>query len=257
MATLTLDTSLFRNAERVRSAAYVRGIFDREMGVTLHNARVGSPGDDAMRELTKTTTNLYAKRVLRELIQNAFDGASRTGAARILVRLDLREGPHGIHYVVNTGEGFTESNVDAISNPALSDKRPGNFIGHKGLEFRSAELLSDDTQIFSMADIGRTSAIGFDGFCFRFAAAADERAWLAARRGCRSRSSKIRRKSQPSRARRFRHIGPTATARRACHCACSRGDAAAHRRESAHYTLSRSAILPHPRNHRPRHLGRA
>ncbi len=182
MATLIPDASLFRNAKRARSADYVRVIFDREMGVTLHNAQVGSPRDDAMRELTKATTNLYAKRVLRELIQNAFDGASGAGAARILVRLDLREGVYGTLYVANSGEGFTELNVDAISNPALSDKRPGNFIGHKGLGFRSVELLSDDTQIFSVADVGQTGAVGFDGFCFRFAAAEDERAWLGAKR---------------------------------------------------------------------------
>ena len=108
MATLTLDQPQARDDTRVRSAAYVRAIFDREMGVTLHNAQVGSPRDDAMRELTKATTNLYAKRVLRELIQNAFDGFCGAGAARILVRLDLREGAHGTLYVANSGEGFTE-----------------------------------------------------------------------------------------------------------------------------------------------------
>ncbi len=169
-----------RDVTRARSAAYVRAIFDREMGVTLHNTQVGSPRDDAMRELTKATTNLYAKRVLRELIQNAFDGACGTGASRILVRLDLRQGSHGILYVANSGEGFSDSNVDAISNPALSNKKPGNFIGHKGLGFRSVELLSDNTQIFSVAGTGRAGATGFDGFCFRFATAGDERAWLAA-----------------------------------------------------------------------------
>jgi hypothetical protein len=179
MATLSLDVAT--RASRARSADYVRSLFDREMGVTLHNARVGSPRDDAMRELTKTTTNLYAKRVLRELIQNAFDGASGSEVARILVRLDRREGTFGTLYVANSGQGFATSNVDAISNPALSNKRPGNFIGHKGLGFRSVELLSDDTQIFSMAGEGRLGAERFDGFCFRFASAADEQAWLAAK----------------------------------------------------------------------------
>lgn len=181
MATLKLNISPRRDAFRARAADYVRAIFDREMGVTLHNALVGSPRDDAMRELTKTASNLYAKRVLRELIQNAFDGASGTGGARILVRLDLGQGENGTLYVANSGEGFTESNVDAISNPALSNKKPGNFIGHKGLGFRSVELLSDDVQIFSMAGSGRSGAGNFDGFCFRFANAEDEKAWLAAK----------------------------------------------------------------------------
>ncbi|RVA44273.1 ATP-binding protein, partial [Mesorhizobium sp. M7A.F.Ca.US.001.01.1.1] len=173
------DLSLTTEVPRYQAAAYVRSIFDREMGVTLHNAQVGSPRDDAMRELTKATTNLYARRVLRELIQNAFDGAASTGNARILVRLDLRESEYGTLYVANSGVGFTEDNVDAISNPALSNKRPGNFIGHKGLGFRSVELLSDETQIYSVAGSDRRGG-AFDGFCFRFAGRDDERAWLDA-----------------------------------------------------------------------------
>jgi sensor histidine kinase regulating citrate/malate metabolism len=140
MATDAPRFNLAVDNPRDSASAYVKSIFNREMGVTLHNARVGSPRDDAMRELTKTTTNLYARRVLRELIQNAFDGAAATGAARILVWLDLREGDHGTLYVANSGTGFTEANIDAISNPALSNKRPGNFIGHKGLGLPTIQL---------------------------------------------------------------------------------------------------------------------
>ncbi len=158
-------------------AGYIQSIFDREMGVTLSNAIAGSSRDDAMRELTRTTSGLYAKRVLRELIQNAFDGASKVGDARIVVRLDMNHGDHGTLYVANTGEGFAKSNVDAIANPALSNKRPGNFIGHKGLGFRSVELLSDNVQIFSVAGEGRDRG-NFDGFCFQFATAIDEQNWL-------------------------------------------------------------------------------
>jgi hypothetical protein len=167
------------SSSRLSSAAYVKFIFNREMGVTLHNAKAGSLRDDAMRELTKTTAGLYAKRVVRELIQNAFDGASRSGAARIVVRLDLTQGEHGTLYVANTGEGFTDKNVDAIANPAMSNKQPGNFIGHKGLGFRSVELLSDDVQIFSSNGPGRKTD-QFDGFCFQFATQADETGWLLA-----------------------------------------------------------------------------
>ncbi|CAN7678793.1 ATP-binding protein [Pseudomonas sp. LjRoot263] len=178
MATDAPRFNLAVNNPRDSASAYVKSIFNREMGVTLHNAQVGSPRDDAMRELTKTTTNLYARRVLRELIQNAFDGAAATGDARILVRLDLREGDHGTLYVANSGTGFTEANIDAISNPALSNKRPGNFIGHKGLGFRSVELLSDEPQIFSVSGLGHKGGEGFDGFCFRFASNTDQTKWL-------------------------------------------------------------------------------
>lgn len=162
-------------ADAAEAAAFVQAIFDREMGVTLNNAKAGSKRDDAMRELTKEAANLYSRRVLREMIQNAYDGARTALAPRILLRLDLSDGPNGAILVANNGNGFTVDNVDAISNPAMSNKTAGNFIGHKGLGFRSVELLSDDVQIFSKRD---PAASRFDGFCFRFAAPADERAWL-------------------------------------------------------------------------------
>jgi hypothetical protein len=159
----------------VSAAAYVRSIFEREMGVTLNNAKAGSKRDEAMRELTREAANLYARRVLRELIQNAYDGARTAASPKILLRLDLSDGPHGTIYVANNGQGFSLENVDAISNPAMSNKTPGNFIGHKGLGFRSVELLSDKVEILSKADHASTT---FDGFCFRFASSEDERTWV-------------------------------------------------------------------------------
>lgn len=161
--------------DRASAAAYVLAIFNREMGVTLHNAKVGSKRDEAMHSLTTEAANLYAGRVLRELIQNAFDGAASDAGPRILLRLDLSDSPHGTLYVANNGNGFAVENVDAISNPAMSNKTPGNFIGHKGLGFRSVELFSDDVQICSKIN---PEAIDFDGFCFGFASEADEREWL-------------------------------------------------------------------------------
>jgi hypothetical protein len=157
---------------------YVSAIFEREMGVTLHNLLAGSPRDEAMRNLTKEATNLYAKRVVRELIQNAFDGSAGADEPRILLRLNLRQGAHGTLSVANNGQGFTSENVDAVVSPAMSNKTPGNFIGHKGLGFRSVELLSDNVQIFSMRGHGIASSPSFDGFRFRFALPEDERAWL-------------------------------------------------------------------------------
>lgn len=160
-------------------ASYVSHIFDREMGVTLENYRKRSPRDKAMRKLTEEAVNLYTKRVLRELIQNAFDGAGGV-EAKIFVRLDRREGA-GVLQVANTGRGFTSSNVDAVSSPALSNKTPGNYIGHKGLGFRSVELLSDEVEILSMRGAGREGAPAFDGFRFRFANPDDQRLWLEKR----------------------------------------------------------------------------
>jgi hypothetical protein len=152
---------------RASAADFILSIFNREMGVTLHNAKAGSKRDEAMCGLTEEAASLYAGRVLRELIQNACDGAASDAKLRILLRLDLSDSTHGTLFAVD--------NVIAISNPAMSNKTPGNFIGHKGLGFRSVELFSDDVQVFSKMDPASTS---FDGFCFGFASEADERDWL-------------------------------------------------------------------------------
>lgn len=147
---------------------YIDSILDRELRLTLAGVELGSARDDAMRELTNTAASLYDGRILRELIQNAYDGSGRD-MARILVRLDLTAEDHGVLYVANTGQGFTTPDVDSIVNPAQSRKRPGNSIGHKGLGFRSVELICADPQIYSMALGGRAQAPGFDGYCFGFA----------------------------------------------------------------------------------------
>jgi len=165
--------------DRAIADAYIQEILDRELGLTLHGVKVGSNRDAAMRELTKTAANLYASRVIRELIQNAYDGTLGAADPRIVICLDMRASPHGTLYIANDGEGFRWENVDAIVNPALSNKLPGNFIGHKGLGFRSVELLSDDPQIHSRGF--NSSEPGFNGFRFRFATAQDERQWLEAR----------------------------------------------------------------------------
>lgn len=189
METITRAESQAQVQSLTRTYAhkFVASIFDREMDVTLRNSQAGSKRDDAMRELTKQAANLYSKRILRELIQNAFDAAAQSPEPRILLRYDQREG-FGTLYVANTGSGFTEENVVAITNPALSNKVPGNFIGHKGLGFRSVELLSQDVQIYSKHD--QSSSV-FDGFCFRFANASDEEAWLANRGETRFASSVV------------------------------------------------------------------
>lgn len=158
------------------AASYIQGIFDRELGLTLHGVEVGSSRDDAMRELTNTTATLYADRVLRELIQNAYDGTLGSEEPRIVLRLDEREGPFGALYVANDGTGFRVDNVDAVTNAALSNKQPGNFIGHKGLGFRSVLLLSDHPEIYSVGDA--RAGDRFDGFRFRFARPEDECTWL-------------------------------------------------------------------------------
>jgi len=149
--------------------SYIRSILDRELRLTLAGVELGSQRDQSMRALTRTVATLYEGRILRELIQNAYDGAGNDEGAQILLRLDRSAGGPGVIDVANSGSGFGRENVDAIVNPALSSKRPGNSIGHKGLGFRSVGLISDDPQIYSVRGRHRRGSLAFDGFCFRFA----------------------------------------------------------------------------------------
>ncbi|MHC8394082.1 ATP-binding protein [Pseudomonas sp. LB3P93] len=151
----------------ISPSGYLEQILDRELKLTLHGIELGSERDDSMRQLTDTAATLYDGRILRELIQNAYDGAGEDVDAHILVKLDLASAPHAMLDVCNTGNGFSRADVDSIVNPARSRKQPGNSIGHKGLGFRSVTLISHDPQIYSsQAD---NKAAQFDGFCFRFA----------------------------------------------------------------------------------------
>lgn len=144
---------------------YLDHILERELTLTLKGVELGSERDDSLRDLTETAATLYDGRILRELIQNAYDGSGDGERAEILVRLDLSAGPFGVLDVANSGAGFTRDDVDSIVNPARSRKRPGNSIGHKGLGFRSVTLISGDPQIYSRGAGERA----FDGYCFRFA----------------------------------------------------------------------------------------
>ena len=110
------------------------------MGVTLHNLKAGSPRDEAMRNLTKEATNFCVEAGPARTHPERLRRRGPSEEPRIMLRLDLRSGRHGTLYVANDGNGFTKDNVDAIVSPAMSNKTPGNFIGHKGLGFRSVEL---------------------------------------------------------------------------------------------------------------------
>lgn len=149
---------------------YLDHILERELTLTLKGVELGSERDDSMRDLTETAATLYDGRILRELIQNAYDGSGDEERAEVLLRLDLTAGGPGVLDVANSGSGFARDDVDSIVNPARSRKRPGNSIGHKGLGFRSVTLVTDDPQIYSR----RAHRGVFDGFCFRFASREDQ-----------------------------------------------------------------------------------
>lgn len=169
------STKLLDPALELEPLDYIDHILERELTLTLRGVELGSERDDSMRELTQTAASLYDGRIIRELIQNAYDGSGDDPKAEILVRLDLSV-EHGVLDVANSGSGFSRDDVDSIANPARSRKRPGNAIGHKGLGFRSVTLISDNPQVYSSR--GSHRGQGFDGYCFRFATVEDQFARL-------------------------------------------------------------------------------
>lgn len=50
-------------------------------------------------------------------MQNAYDAHPADAEGEIVVLLDLDEGDHGVLYVANSGEPFTEENFKAICEP--------------------------------------------------------------------------------------------------------------------------------------------
>ena len=117
----------------------------------------------SLKNLIEQAVRDYEHRAVIELVQNAHDAHDadeRSG--RILVRIDHDEGEHGVIYIANTGHGFTESNFDAITDIAQSDKKPEEGIGNKGIGFKSVLQLSRTPEIYS-------TRIEGPGYCFRFA----------------------------------------------------------------------------------------
>lgn len=110
----------------------------------------------------------YGRRFLMELIQNAHDAhPPEMATGKIRITLALNEDSFGVLYVANGGTGFKREDVLALCNVGLSNKPAGEAIGNKGLGFRSVLHITDDPQVYSVAQAG--SASGFDGYCFRFA----------------------------------------------------------------------------------------
>ncbi len=110
----------------------------------------------------------YGERFLLELIQNGYDAhPPDTEDGEIAVRVCINEGKHGTLYVANKGQGFSQGNVQALCEFAVSNKPVGEKIGNKGLGFRSVLSVCRRPEVYSRLDNRDCSR--FDGFCFRFA----------------------------------------------------------------------------------------
>jgi hypothetical protein len=120
----------------------------------------------SIKSMTEHTAHEYGGRFLLELLQNAYDAHPRESRdGRICVRLDETAGDHGVLYMANGGNGFTESNFRALCNLGLSDKPVGEGIGNKGVGFKSVLQICEAPEIYSSDPADITQA----GFSFRFA----------------------------------------------------------------------------------------
>lgn len=161
----TQQRAAVRETIRARAQAAVRNYLSQEPGGVNFAASLTSAIEHVQRE--------YKDRFLYELVQNAYDAHRGGVAGEIVVLLDATEEEAGVLYVANGGEAFTDSNFEAITDFARSDKRPDESIGNKGVGFKSVLQVCDLPEVYSARVRGRAGATDFDGYCFSFAATAD------------------------------------------------------------------------------------
>jgi len=107
----------------------------------------------------------YHGRFLIELIQNADDACGLDGKILIVIR----QTPSPRIVVFNTGEGFSSGNFESLCTLGLTDKKPEEAIGNKGLGFRSVLEVCEYPVIFSSnPNRPKDAQPCFDGYCFSF-----------------------------------------------------------------------------------------
>lgn len=133
-----------------------------------HGQRVTREQKEVIEAIVATD---YDGRTVIELLQNGHDAHLRDrhdGALEVV--LDEHEGEHGVLYVANAGSPVGHDDFDAICSLGLSNKRPDEGIGNKGVGFKSVLQLADSPEIYSVS--GEGSGL-FDGYCLRFALPSD------------------------------------------------------------------------------------
>ncbi len=121
---------------------------------------------ETTRKFVLTTIPEYADRFLLELIQNAHDALPPVGGGRIAIVLDTRTPDAPELLVANSGIPFRFRDFRSLSRMALSEKPPGQGIGHKGVGFKSVLQVAPQPQVFSVAS--SSSGDRYDGFRFTF-----------------------------------------------------------------------------------------
>jgi len=134
----------------------------------LYGKQIDQPATREQKEFIEgIVATDYDGRTLVELLQNGHDAhtADRSdGRLEFLLRED--EGAWGVLYVANGGRPVGHDDFTAMCHVAMSNKRPDEGIGNKGVGFKSVLQLADSPEIYSRAD---SESPVFDGYCFRFA----------------------------------------------------------------------------------------
>jgi hypothetical protein len=121
---------------------------------------------ETTRKFVINTIPEYADRFLIELIQNAHDALPPAGGGRIAIILDTRAPDAPELLIANSGVPFRFRDFRSLSRMALSEKPPGQGIGHKGVGFKSVLQVAPQPQIFSVAS--PASGERYEGFRFTF-----------------------------------------------------------------------------------------
>ena len=121
---------------------------------------------EGRRSVEEQLSSEYKGRFLIELIQNADDACGIEGEIAIVIKQE----PDSALFVFNTGKGFTSGNFESLCTLGLTDKKPEEAIGNKGLGFRSVLEVCDYPIIFSSnPNRIKDTQPCFDGYCFGFA----------------------------------------------------------------------------------------
>lgn len=120
---------------------------------------------EGRRSVEEQLSSEYHGRFIIELIQNADDACGTEGEIAIVIR----QNPQLELMVFNTGKGFTSENFESLCTLGLTDKKPEEAIGNKGLGFRSVLEVCDYPLIFSSnPNRSKDDPSCFDGYCFSF-----------------------------------------------------------------------------------------
>lgn len=100
-----------------------------------HGQRVTREQKEVIESIAATD---YDGRTVIELLQNGHDAHPRNrhdGAWEVVLHED--EGEHGVLYVANAGNPVNHDDFESICSRGLSNKRPDEGIGNKGVGFKS------------------------------------------------------------------------------------------------------------------------